>query len=451
MLQLQHSKTSWSKDRFELQPEVVNGENGCIGILPGTKRHPGQTSRPINLTTKRVRSVDVVQYADDMYDGMYFPNAKEEKLASLHSTFRLDCTLDSTPLPKYDKQLGKLGRLHKVHVQSNTACQTRSKVNFDEESSLRYSTSLSNRSYMSKEAYTDSMSTTPRDQACEYSNKERKNEILGIQTEKTISATEKVQSLPLLYFQECEEVDRMVQTEIQKHYSFESLKANRTRNSTGKLFSSNPKAKIRDVGLNDTKKESETELEDWRDSCKSEEDLEVIETPVKGTLQPKRQQHYEEGYDIYLLMKQRSGRDERNTTKDTVNSSKSVPVNEVPIGETSDDDSSDHYEGVSEFYSTATILGEENRQVPETLVVVTGRVQGLQVKEMPREPLGRQVRTYLDQNGDDRYKLKDSIPRPKPKLRKRPKVGVSFKYMRLFIVGVSFKYMKLSIRLRVWL
>jgi hypothetical protein len=69
------------------------------------------------------------------------------------------------------------------------------------------------------------------------------------------------------------------------------------------------------------------------------------------------------------------------------------------------------------FYRTAIIYGEENREEPETVVVVTGHVQGMQVREIPREPSRRPLRTYYDYSDEEMDTVQKPISKP-PRQRK---------------------------------
>ncbi|CAC5422413.1 unnamed protein product [Mytilus coruscus] len=153
-----------------------------------------------------------------------------------------------------------------------------------------------------------------------------------------------------------------------------------------------------------------------------------------------RSDQFQDGFDVYVVMKRKRFAEKEKTRSlntDILKSLNSVKEEDVSVESASDDvelESDDDNLSVkasyapddnfeSDFYLTATILGEENRDEPDTVVVVTGRVQSLQVKEYPRQPLGRTMRTYFDVSDDEKIVLKDEISKPKYHKRKlKPKV-----------------------------
>lgn len=444
------------------EPEVINESvTSCTGISPGTIK---SNIRPKYWSKDRVRNYEVIHYADEMYDDNFVPlEAGEERDAPFITV--MSCVDDSAEYN--NKQFDRIGRLHKL---KSTASQSKSKVSFDTHSmSFQLNSSGEHRSRKSKrESSTratkqNTQAERRRDNNRSKDSNEKENEQThkynNLMTEKIHQFRQindypkenlrKLTPAPLyprdnyiapVVADNVEEIDCIVQNVIRQRYSHDSLQGKPNETVKRKLWSpiNNTYRFQLDTELTDKSYATKTQIRTAPpieiikrttkfDSKKDEENNEHIDTKHLQSDQ------FENGFDLYVFMKRKQFAEKEKTRSlntDILKSLNPVKEEDVPVESASDDDNlsvkasdapDDNFE--SDFYLTATILGEENRDEPDTVVVVTARVQGLQVREYPREPLGRTKRTYFDVSDDEKIVLKDEIPQPKYHKRKlKPKV-----------------------------
>ncbi|VDI44175.1 Hypothetical predicted protein [Mytilus galloprovincialis] len=457
------------------EPEVINESvTSCTGISPRTTK---SNIRPKYWSKDRVRNYEVIHYADEMYDDNFVPLQAENELEAPSRTRR--SSVDDSA--KYNnKQFDRIGRLHKLQ---STASQSKSKVSFDTTSmTFQLNSSCEHRSRKSKRE--SSTRVTKRHTQAERrrdknrssdSNKKGNEHIQNSNnsvTEKFYQIRQindypkenlrKLTPAPLyprdnyiapVTADNGEEIDSIVQNVIRQRYSHDSLQEKTNVTVNKKLWSSNnntyrsqldtelmdnTKRSQLDTDLMDKTYETKTqirtaqaiEMKKTTKNCDSKTDE---QNNAHIDTKHLRSDQFENGLDVYVVMKRKQFAEKEKTRSlntDILKSLNPVKEEDVPVESASDDDNlsvkasyaQDDNLG-SDFYLTATILGEENRDEPDTVVVVTGRVQGLQVREYPREPLGRTKRTYFDVSDDEKIVLKDEIPQPKYHKRKlKPKV-----------------------------
>lgn len=448
IIQQRRYKTVYQEDlKTSREPEVVTGDNGCISNFSSSDMNDNRivASRRRNRPTKKVRIPDVINdYADEMREDLYIPIPSSEK-GAIGYTFSETGSTGVNNGFEFSKKNGsdKFGKQHKI--------QSRSKVCFDTASTSLHMTSSSNNLTIQKNPQVitrNNQQTTgdsihpnlkkqiPKEQLMEEYPKENLMKLTST------PSFPRDNYIPPVIVDNGEEIDDLVQNEIKQLYSYDCFKEKRTSHVRKKLFVSNTNSdSIRKPIFKSERKVKKSEKftkeklhgDKWNGI--HDDEREISENNATTPNSPIENFTFEnnnlEEDDAYALMKHKrfSEKDKIQTLDTEV--AKSLKT-EISVDNSSDEsDESIRIETPHtydenfkrHFYRTAIIYGDENTEEPETVVVVTGHVQGIQVREIPREPFRGPLRTYMYYDYSDNEIEREQKPKPKPRGRRKKRKG----------------------------
>lgn len=441
IMQQRRYKTVYQEDlKTFREPEVVTVDNGCISMFSSSEMNDNRivASRRRNRPTKKVRIPDIINYADEMYEDLYIPIPSCEK-GAIGYTFSETGSTGINNGVEFRKKNGsdKFGKQLKL--------QSRSKVSFDTPlTSLQMSSSSNNSTFQKKPQVITRHNQQTTDNNI---HPNQRKQILKVQLmeehpkENLMKFTStpsypRDNYIPPVVADNGEEIYDLVQYEIKQRYSYDSFKEKRTSHVRKKLFVSNTDTGIiRKESYKNERKVKNSEKctkgklhgNKWNgihddERGNSEDNAASLNSPIENF---NFENNNLEEDDVNALMKRKrfSEKDKIQTLDTEVAKSLKTEISVDNSSDESDEsiciESPNTYDEnfKSHFYRTAIICGEENREEPETVVVATGHVQGMQVREIPREPSRRSLRTYYDYSDEEMDTVQKPISKP-PRQRK---------------------------------